>query len=47
MEGRFSKPVLPGDELTVRAWDVDGNVAFEVVGPAGTTVLSEGYLELR
>lgn len=47
MEGRFSKPVLPGDELTVRAWDVDGGIAFEVVNPSGATVLAEGHLELR
>ena len=27
MEGRFSKPVFPGDSLTVKIW-VDGNEAF-------------------
>lgn len=47
MEGRFSKPVYPGDELEVRAWDLDGGVAFEVVGPSGDVVLSEGFLTLR
>lgn len=46
MEGRFSKPVLPGDELTVRAWDEDGGAAFEVAGPSGDVVLGEGFLSL-
>lgn len=47
MEGRFSKPVYPGDDLTVRAWNVDGGIAFEVVGPTGDVVLGEGHLTLR
>lgn len=38
LAGRFSGPVLPGDELLVRSWD-DG--AFDVL-VSGTTVISDG-----
>lgn len=42
MEGRFSKPVFPGEALTVRMW-VDGNDAlFQTVNPDGDVVLDQG-----
>ena len=42
MEGRFSKPVFPGDALTVRMW-VDGNEAlFQSVNPNGDVVIDQG-----
>src|SRR2546425_753171 len=42
MEGRFSKPVLPGDSLTVKMW-VDGNEAiFRTETQGGTVVLDQG-----
>jgi acyl dehydratase len=42
MEGRFSKPVFPGDALTVQMW-VDGSEAvFQTVNPAGDVVLAQG-----
>jgi acyl dehydratase len=42
MEGRFSKPVFPGETLTVRMW-VDGDSAlFQTVNPAGDVVLDQG-----
>jgi acyl dehydratase len=43
MGGRFSKPVLPGATLTLRAW-VDGSTAQYVVeNPAGAVVLDRGH----
>ncbi|HEX7166782.1 MAG TPA: MaoC/PaaZ C-terminal domain-containing protein [Acidimicrobiales bacterium] len=42
MEGRFSKPVFPGEALTVRMW-VDGdNALFQTVNPNGDVVLDQG-----
>jgi acyl dehydratase len=42
MEGRFSKPVFPGDALTVRMW-VDGNSAvFQTVTQNGDVVIDQG-----
>lgn len=44
---RFSKPVFPGDELTVHVWHVAatdglGAVGFRSVGPDGESVLDRG-----
>jgi acyl dehydratase len=42
MEARFSKPVMPGDELTVSMW-VDGNEAvFRTTTPDGSVVIDQG-----
>lgn len=42
MYGRFSKPVLPGEALTVRMW-VDGQEAvFQTTNPKGEVVLDQG-----
>ena len=42
IEGRFSKPVMPGDELTVAMW-VDGNEAvFKTMTQDGTVVIDQG-----
>lgn len=42
MEGRFSKPVFPGEALTVKMW-VDGQSAvFQTTNPAGDVVLDNG-----
>jgi len=42
MEGRFSKPVFPGEAITVKMW-VDGNQAlFQTVNPASEIVLDQG-----
>jgi acyl dehydratase len=42
MEGRFSKPVYPGEAVTVKMW-VDGQSAlFQTVNPAGDVVLDQG-----
>jgi len=40
---RFSKPVFPGDQLTVTAFKQDGNtVSFNAVNAAGVPVLTQG-----
>ena len=42
MEGRFSKPVFPGDTLTVKMW-VDGNEAlFRTERQTGEVVIDQG-----
>ncbi len=42
MDARFSKPVLPGEDLTVKMW-VDGNEAiFQTVSSSGETVIDNG-----
>lgn len=47
MEGRFSKPVFPGETLTVKMW-VDGDTAlFQTVNPAGEIVLDQGRFQGR
>jgi acyl dehydratase len=43
MSGRFSSPVFPGEDLTVRIWVEDGGDAvFQTVGPDGRVVLDAG-----
>lgn len=45
MEGRFSSPVLPGESLTVRAWETgDGEATFQTTGDDGRVVLDAGKL---
>jgi len=42
MEGRFAKPVFPGQSLTIQMW-VDGETAiFQTVNDEGDVVLSQG-----
>lgn len=47
MEGRFSKPVFPGEGLTVKMW-VDGQQClFQTVNPRGEVVLDQGRMTFR
>lgn len=47
MEGRFSKPVMPGDTLTVSMW-VDGSEAiFQTKTQDGTVVIDNGRLVFK
>ena len=41
MEGRFSKPVFPGQDLTVKMW-VDGDTALFRTEAEGATVIDQG-----
>jgi acyl dehydratase len=44
MEGRFSKPVFPGETLTIAIW-VDGNAcAFQTKNERGEVVLDQGRM---
>jgi acyl dehydratase len=51
MSGRFSAPVLPGDELTVRIWSQPGDdggtcrLTFQTLRGDGTVVLDRGRAE--
>ena len=48
MNSRFSKPVMPGDELTVSMWIVDENKAlFRTTNQDGDTVIDQGTFEFR
>ena len=45
MSGRFSSPVLPGESLTVRAWETGpGEAVFQTSGDDGRVVLDAGTL---
>ncbi|OBI15741.1 enoyl-CoA hydratase [Mycobacterium sp. E2327] len=46
MIGRFTKPVMPGEELTVEAWATDEGAAFRALDRAGDAVLSRGKITL-
>ncbi|MBO0840114.1 MAG: MaoC family dehydratase N-terminal domain-containing protein [Sciscionella sp.] len=46
VDGRFTKPVFPGDELTVQAWTIDDGVAFRTSTPAGVAI-DRGRFECR
>ncbi|MFZ4519098.1 MAG: MaoC/PaaZ C-terminal domain-containing protein [Microthrixaceae bacterium] len=42
MEGRFSSPVFPGEELTVEIWRTDGCGIFRTLGGDGRVVIDSG-----
>lgn len=42
MRGRFSKPVIPGDELTVSMWADGGEALFRTTNQRGDVVIDQG-----
>jgi acyl dehydratase len=46
VEGRFTKPVLPGDELVVSAWRDGDTVLFRTANGDGDVVLDRGRVRL-
>jgi acyl dehydratase len=44
MDGRFSKPVMPGDELTVAMWVDGGSCIFQTRNQNGDIVLDQGRM---
>jgi len=45
---KFSRPVLPGQEITVRIYDAgDGTYGFEALNADGQAVVKDGLAELR
>jgi acyl dehydratase len=48
MAGRFSKPVFPGDDLTVSLWALDdGEAFFQTSNPRGEVVIDAGRCTYR
>jgi acyl dehydratase len=45
IEGRFSSPVIPGDELTISMWQTgDGEAVFTTSRTDGTVVIDQGLI---
>jgi acyl dehydratase len=44
---RFSAPLFPGETVTTRVWQVNGGYGFECVNGEGTSVIKDGFAELR
>ena len=42
MEARFSKPVFPGDSLTVKMWVDGGDAVFRTERQDGDIVIDQG-----
>jgi acyl dehydratase len=49
MSGRFSRPVWPGEALTVSVWrpDGDGTALFQTTKDDGTVVIDRGRMQIR
>ncbi len=46
MDARFSKPVYPGDTLTVKMWDEGaGATIFQTVNQEGVVVIDGGRFQ--
>jgi acyl dehydratase len=46
MQGRFTRPVLPGDTLKVQAWKEADGIRFRTLAEDGTPVLDQGLVGL-
>jgi len=47
MEGRFSKPVMPGDELTISMWEEGDRVLFQTRNQDDVVVFDQGIFTGR
>jgi acyl dehydratase len=48
MSGRFSKPVIPGDTLTISIWEqADGKANFRTTTQGGDVVLDAGVVTYK
>lgn len=47
MSGRFTRPVLPGDRLSLLVWRDDDGADFRVLAEGGEPVLDRGRVRLR
>ncbi|WP_031468312.1 MaoC family dehydratase [Sciscionella sediminilitoris] len=45
IEGRFTKPVFPGQDLTVRTWSTGDGTAFQTVNEDGDVVIDRGLVK--
>jgi len=47
MPGRFSRPVFPGERLTIKMWHTsDSTATFQTEKPSGAPVLTNGHFTL-
>ncbi|MFP5462625.1 MAG: hypothetical protein ACLGII_13825, partial [Gammaproteobacteria bacterium] len=46
MQGRFTRPVLPGDVLKVQAWKEADGIRFRTLAESGQPVLDQGLIGL-
>lgn len=46
IEGRFTRPVTPGEELTVSMWQDDATVLFQTTDATGAVVIDKGTMTL-
>lgn len=46
MNARFTRPVLPGDTLTIQAWREGSTVHFRTLGADGAPVIDHGIAQL-
>ena len=44
MDGRFSKPVIPGDTLTISMWVDGNNCTFQTKNQNGDVVIDQGKM---
>ncbi len=47
MDARFSKPVMPGDDLTVSMWVDGGECQFRTTNQDGTVVIDQGVFRFN
>ncbi|MCW2602039.1 MAG: enoyl-CoA hydratase [Pseudonocardiales bacterium] len=47
MAGRFSRPVWPGDTLTISIWTYGPNARFQTKRQDGTVVIDRGTASIR
>jgi len=47
MEGRFSKPVFPGEKLTIKMWIDSGSCLFQTTDERGEAVLDQGRMRFE
>ena len=47
IEGRFSKPVMPGDELTISMWQEGNNVLFQTKTQDDVVVIDNGLFKFK
>jgi acyl dehydratase len=47
MDGRFSKPVYPGDDLTIRMWVDGSDCTFQTTNQDGDVVLDQGRMTIK
>jgi hypothetical protein len=47
MSGRFSRPVWPGEALTISVWQDGGTALFQTTKDDGTVVIDRGRMQVN